>query len=160
MNQKGFANIILVAIIIILASLAGYFTFVNKTPESEISQETNIHTNTQQQGNQETFPEITECVMGVQVDFSSNSKVNGEQDVEQIFMTFIENSKKLNKPVFSSDYGNTWKFNNTNPYGTYKGLKYWKVDAQWYSTDDNQWRDKSVFYVSENGEVTRLLGCI
>ena len=106
----------------------------------------------------EEFSEITDCIGGVQVDYDSEMVVSNNKDVEQVFNNYISWAKESNEDIFG--YGNNWKFENATIRGIYEGTKYWKVTASWFSEDDQKWRIKTVFDVSENGDVVRLLGCI
>lgn len=108
------------------------------------------------------FPEITEteCIMGVHVDFDSGILVRNETDVETVFNVFIRYSQEKNQAIFGDAYGNTGRFENATIHGMYQGIKYWKITASWFSEENQKWHIKTVFDVSERGEVVRLLGCI
>ena len=112
--------------------------------------------------NTREFPVITEteCIMGVHIDFRSEIQVINETGVELVFTKFIKYAQENQQPIFGDAYGNNWKFKNTTTHGTYQGIKYWKVAALWYSEEDQTWHIKTVFDVSEAGEVVRLLGCV
>ncbi|MBI2096278.1 MAG: hypothetical protein HYT43_01430 [Candidatus Taylorbacteria bacterium] len=58
MNQKGFANIILVIVIVILVGAVGYFALVKKSPE--VTQQTNTLTPTNNQQNSQPSPTQTQ----------------------------------------------------------------------------------------------------
>jgi len=104
------------------------------------------------------FREIEECITGVHVDYRSGITVRHEADVELAFNDFISWAQENDEDIFG--YGNKWRYENTAIHGFYEGTKYWKVTASWFSEEDQEWRNKNVFDVSENGEVVRLLGCI
>jgi len=104
------------------------------------------------------FTEIQECIVGVQVDYTSNRVVQNKEDVATVFNEFIQYSKEKNKDIFG--YGKNWRFENASIRGLYKEVKYWKVTASWFSEKDKKWMPKTFFNVSENGEVIRLLNCI
>lgn len=106
----------------------------------------------------EEFSEITECIMGVQVDYNSEIVVKNDKDVEQVFNNYISWAKENNENIFG--YGNNWTFENATIHGIYEGTKYWKVTASWFSQDDQKWRIITVFDVSGDGDVVRLFGCI
>ncbi|MBN1385801.1 hypothetical protein JW968_02360 [Candidatus Woesearchaeota archaeon] len=106
----------------------------------------------------EDFSEITECIVGVRVDYDSEIVVSKDKDVEQVFNNYISWAKDNDEDIFG--YGNNWRFENATVHGLYEGTKYWKVTASWFSEDDQKWRIQTVFDVSENGDVVRLLGCI
>lgn len=108
------------------------------------------------------FPEITEtkCIMGVHKDYDSGILVRNETDIETVFNVFIRYSQEKNKAIFGDAYGNTWRFENATIHGMYQGIKYWKTTASWFSEKNQKWHIKTVFDVSERGEVVRLLGCI
>lgn len=107
---------------------------------------------------EDKFSEIQECIMGVQVDYTSNKAVQNKEDVATIFDEFIQYSKENNKDIFG--YGSNWRFESASIHGLYKRVKYWKVAASRFSERDKKWIIQTVFDVSENGEVVRLLGCI
>lgn len=104
------------------------------------------------------FTEIQGCIMGVIVDYISNKSVQNKEDAAVVFDEFIRYSKENNKDIFG--YGNNWRFENATVHGLYSGVKYWKVTASWFSEEYQKWMLKTVFDVSENGEVVRFLGCI
>jgi len=102
----------------------------------------------------------TECIMGVHIDFRSGIQVFNETGVELVFTKFIKYAQDNQQPIFGDAYGNNWKFKNSTIHGIYLDVKYWKVAALWYSKEDKTWHIKTVFDVSETGEVVRLLGCV
>jgi len=106
------------------------------------------------------FTEIQECILEVQIDYASNKTVQNEEDVAIVFNEFIQYSKDNNKDIFGSAYGNNWKFENATIHGIYEGTKYWEVTASWLLEEEQRGGIKTVFDVSENGDVVRLLGCI
>ncbi len=101
---------------------------------------------------------IQQCISGVVIDYESGTKVNNQSDVETVFTNFILHSKLNNQDIFG--YGNNWRIDSAEKHGKYKEVKYWKVSASWFSEQDQIWRQKEVFDVSEHGDVVRLLGCI
>ena len=101
---------------------------------------------------------ITDCIMNVAVDYQSSVVVRDPAGVEQAFNEYIGFAKTNNQDIFG--YGNTWRFGSTSKHGIYQEVKYWAVSASWFSVQDNQWHEKNVFDVSEQGKVVRLLGCI
>jgi hypothetical protein len=111
------------------------------------------------------FTEIEGCIMGVDVDYSSGINVKNKEDVEIVFDMFISYSKENNREIFGYD-PNNWRFENTAIHGLYESKKYWKVTAsRFIDNPENKinyqkWIVKTVFDVSETGEVVRLLGCI
>ena len=107
---------------------------------------------------EEEFTEIEECIMAVHVDYTSDIVVLTKADVEEVFTYFTNWAQDNDKDIFG--YGSNWRFEYATIHGLYEGVKYWKVTASWFSEEDRIWRTKSVFDVSENGEVVRLLGCI
>jgi len=107
----------------------------------------------------DSFTEIEECILGVHVDYDSRIRVQNEKDVRTVFNNFIIYSKSRDKDIFGYDSKN-WRYENSTIHGLYQGKKYWKVTASWFSEEDQKWRINTVFDVSENGEVVRLLGCI
>ena len=108
------------------------------------------------------FPEITEteCIMGVHIDYVSGIPVQNETDVEHVFNTFIQYAQENDQVIFGDAYGNNWRFENATIHGMYQGVKYWKITASWFSEEDQNWHSKTVFDVSETGEVVRLLECV
>ena len=108
------------------------------------------------------FPEIKDCVMGVAVDFSSNTTtmVRSATDVGNVFNEFIQYSEINNQGILGYDSSLKWKYVNSTIHGTYGAEKYWKVNASILYVNPQRWISKEVFDVSENGEVVRLLGCI
>ncbi|MFX0208844.1 MAG: hypothetical protein ACFFDT_22870, partial [Candidatus Hodarchaeota archaeon] len=108
------------------------------------------------------FPEITEteCIMGIHMDYNSGILVRNETDVETVFNVFIRYSQENNLTIFGDAYGNNWRFENATIHGIYQGIKYWKITASWFSEENQKWHKKTIFDVSERGEVVRLLGCI
>ena len=56
-QQKGFANVVFVVLVVVLAGVAGYFALVKKTPE--VAQQTNTPTPTSNQQNNQTSPNPT-----------------------------------------------------------------------------------------------------
>jgi hypothetical protein len=107
---------------------------------------------------EEEFTEIEECIMAVHVDYTSDIVVLTKADVEEVFTDFTNWAQDNDKDIFG--YGSNWRFEYVTIHGLYEGVKYWKVTGSWFSEEDRIWRTKSVFDVSENGEVVRLLGCI
>ena len=97
-------------------------------------------------------------IIGIEVDYYSHRTVQSEADVEAVFNEYILYCQQNDLDIFG--YGNNWRFENAKPYGLYNGVKYWKVSASWFDANAGVWRLKTVFCVSENGEVVRLLGAI
>lgn len=97
--------------------------------------------------------------MSVAVDYQTNMVVLDVSDVEVVFNKYIAYAKANNRSIFSG-YNNNWRFDTASKHGLHNGVKYWSVSAMWLSEQDNQWRTKNVFDVSEEGKVVRLLGCI
>ena len=95
MSQKGFANIVLVIVIIILAGIAGYFVFVRKSPQ--VAQEKTASTPSQ----------ITQQLSKVNVK-ATNPIL---QQVERTVIGFLEARKKRDfnqaKPFLTSELANT-----------------------------------------------------
>ena len=56
-NQKGFANIVLIVLVVVLAGAVGYFALVKKSPE--VSQQTNTPTPINNEQNNQTSPKPT-----------------------------------------------------------------------------------------------------
>jgi hypothetical protein len=104
------------------------------------------------------WPPITDCIMGVAVDYRSHLVVRDQAGVERAFNAYIRFARANNQDI--AGYGNNWRFDSASQYGLYEGVKYWAVSASWFSTHDNQWHEKNVFDVSEHGNVVRLPGCI
>ena len=112
-------------------------------------------------GNGQDAPEwgeISECIMGVAVEYESHINIISVEDVQKAFTEFTDYARENHVDVFG--YGSNWRFDETTKQGTYEGTKYWKMMASWYSEDDSTWHQKNVFSVSENGDVVRLLGCV
>ena len=101
---------------------------------------------------------VSDCIMSVAVDYQSSVIVRDPAGVERAFNEYISFARANNKDIFG--YENNWRFDGTSKHGLYNGVKYWAVSASWFSVQDNQWRTKNVFDVSEDGKVVRLLGCI
>ena len=101
---------------------------------------------------------IPKCIIGMAVEYESHISIAGIEDVQRAFADFTDYAKENDVDVFG--YGSTWKFDEAAKQGTYEGIKYWKVIASWYSEDDDAWHQKSVFSVSGDGDVVRLLGCV
>jgi len=145
---------IIIGIVAFLA-IAGTFIFVNYSkPE---------------------FPEITRCIMGVEVDYNSNMKVDSLSDVEVVFNKFAVYTYENNKSDIYGDvnFVGNWLFEKATIDGVYDGKKYWTVVA--YRCEgkpgtnytcppgadcENPCLGRDSFDVSEDGEVVRLLGCI
>lgn len=101
---------------------------------------------------------ITDCIMNVAVDYQSRVVVRDPAGVERAFNEYVAFARANNQDIFG--YGNSWRFDSTSRHGVYEGVKYWAVSASWFSVQDNQWRKKNIFDVSEDGKVVRMLGCI
>ena len=97
--------------------------------------------------------------MGVEVDYDAGMAVEDATDVESVFAEFLTFARENELDVLNEPAAN-WRFDSASPHGTYKCKRYWEVLASVYNDDDDQWRPKCVFDVSEEGEVVRLLGCI
>ncbi len=98
-------------------------------------------------------------VMGIEVDYCSFRTVQSEAGVEAVFNEYVRYCQENHIEVFGG-YGNNWRFESASPHGIYEEVKYWKVNASWFDVDAGVWRLKTVFYVSQNGEVVRLLAPI
>lgn len=111
------------------------------------------------------FSEIKECIMGINVDYTSNTNVQDLSGVESVFSEFVMDLKEKKQEIFGHN-PEFYRFKSATIHGTYQGKKYWEVTTEWYGTDPensfayNKWMPEEVFDVSENGEVVRLLGCI
>jgi len=110
----------------------------------------------------EKFPPIEKCVIGVNVDYTSNIKVSNLEDVKTVFNKYIESSKNRNESIFG--YGNNWRFDYAKIDGKYESKNYWAVTASRLvdgpeDSNFNKWLPQEIFDVSEDGEVVRLLGC-
>ena len=101
------------------------------------------------------WPEIKGSITAIVVGYNSHIKVKNEVDVEIVFNEFILYLKANNQEI--NGYGNNWRFDDAEIHGLYKGVKYWKIFSSWFSEEDQIWRSKSFFDVSESGEVVRLL---
>ena len=101
---------------------------------------------------------IRQCIVGVIIDYESGVIVHEIDGAEIVFKKYILHSKYNEQDIFGHGYN--WRSDSAEKHGLYKEIKYWKISASWFSDDDQVWRKKEVFDVSENGEVVRLLGCI
>ena len=104
------------------------------------------------------FPEIKQCILRAEVDYTADLDVADVNDVKTVFNKYIGWAQENDQDIFG--YGNNWTFGQASIHGTYKNIKYWKVTASVFSSEEQRWTTKEVFDVSENGEVVRLLGCI
>jgi len=104
------------------------------------------------------------CIMGILSDYDSNTIVRNETEARNVFDEYIEYAADNNTAIFG--YKNKWRSEGAKYYGLYKGRKYWDINASFfYDNPENQlsynkWIPKSIFKVSEDGNVVRLLGCI
>ncbi len=93
----------------------------------------------------------------IAVDFQSSYHVADTSGVRIVFQEFIQHSRADSLPIFGGT--NNWRFDSAAPHGTYRSVKYWKVNASWFDEQNRQWITSTVFDVSQDGAVARLLGC-
>lgn len=99
---------------------------------------------------------ISDCVMNVNLQFSTGWTVKHRKHAELVFRAFLEHKRSKGEEPYPE--GTAWRFERVEPNGTYLGVKYWKVTASYVYEGIRYPQD--LFDVSEHGEVVILMGCI
>lgn len=96
-------------------------------------------------------------ICGVNVIYSINMSVNDEADAQMAFQRYVDylNTHNLTPGEYEKDI----TFKEVSYYGVYKEIRYWGIVYHYISPQDDS-EGNSMFHVSENGEIVRVLGCI
>jgi hypothetical protein len=92
--------------------------------------------------------------MGVVVDYDAGATVSTDAQAAEVFAEYIEQAISSETEIFGSP-ASSWSNPTADPDGTYQGVKYWLISAKLDGSTA-----KTIFDVSEDGKVVRLLGCI
>jgi len=105
-----------------------------------------------------TYTEIKD-ICGKQIDYTTSvSKVNSSDTVEKAFEEYVNYMKS--NGLKDGNYAVDWIFKGATPKGFYEGKFYWVVDFHYFTEEDREKGGNSQVNVSEDGEITRLFGCI
>jgi len=97
-------------------------------------------------------------ICNLQVKYTTNKKINNSKDAQKAFEEYVIYLKHNN--LIDTNLAIDWIFKSASPKGFYKEKFYWLIDFHFFTKEDKEKGGNAQIYISEDGEITRLLGCV